>query len=1114
MRTNSHNVSKSAGDGTRANRAQRFFFGDDVFVSYARHDSDYALALADELTKQKLACFVDLWGTPAGVELPAELVERLKKSTMLVLIGSQSAAASENVMKEVLEFKKTKRPIIPITFVEEDDFQRIRNNEIPEDLKGTLEGASWYNEIAGIARTVESKTRLKPRPPNDAVEPSVQVVNRIVNAEGFLSRSKRLRKAFWTTFASLLALLVVAGFIASVLIKRAYQEVRIAQSAEAAATENAKRAEQGREDADKARTDAEGKTAKAQGDLIVKQGELKTAAAELVVANQKTQEEQAKAEKAGREALRQGRIASSQELAASAVSSLAADPEASVLSARDAYKVWPTEQAGRALRHSLLQSHIHAVIRDRFQGNPAAAFDSNGAHAVTADDESRTYKVWKVETGEILKMWRADDKANVAGLEFSPDGNFIVIPGYDDKAYAAYLWDWKAELSADNPRPLQGDVAAALSAPSQCVVTTCSIVFTTFSSDGKYLAAASRRGVVWIWETASGRRVGKVEPGPTAINEVRFSPFKDRYVATGDDQGQVLVSDWQAQTGANNRWVLRSPGSDSSVTSIAFDNHGQYLAAAINPRGENTSARIFQTEVFDLNTLARVSRLDGHTADINDVSFSPDSNYILTASTDGTARVYNWLDTEEWDNPVILRHGSVVFYASFDRNSEYVLTAGEDSTPRLWKPSIAHKLNTINSTSVEIPAFAVLRGHTARAWARFSSDGQYVMTTSADGTARIWMGNLEQVKTTLPEQDSWIYSAIVSADGKHVVTTSREKPVRVWAVESNGRAAEAELSGDVVVKYGRASFSADGRLVIAGSNREQGEVNTQLLHVWEWTDKSRRTKPRNIEMPGGGVLNDVAVSHNPKGPTYVVTASQANGKGLTAQGEKSDLNAARVWNLSATDQSLVPVVLRHPKPVTAVALSYDLDSLYVATASEDGVRIWDRTQSDQPLHILHSNPKPYFLQTVAFSPDGLYVAVGGYDTVIVWEWKKEVGRAHPMTLRPSLGSSEKSMVVSVSFSPDSKLILTANQGGTLRLWEPRTGDDLRIIGEYPAHATGASFSRDGRYIVAPYRSTARIYECPECRGEENLLELVSSHVSLQALDNERKVPRPRAGSRR
>ncbi len=45
-------------------KLRRFLFGDDIFISYSRVDSTYALSLANELTKKKLSCFLDQWGTP------------------------------------------------------------------------------------------------------------------------------------------------------------------------------------------------------------------------------------------------------------------------------------------------------------------------------------------------------------------------------------------------------------------------------------------------------------------------------------------------------------------------------------------------------------------------------------------------------------------------------------------------------------------------------------------------------------------------------------------------------------------------------------------------------------------------------------------------------------------------------------------------------------------------------------------------------------------------------------------------------------------------------------------------------------------------------------------
>src|SRR5215510_7131176 len=81
--------------------ANRFLFGNDVFISYARRDATiYSLGLANELTKRELSCFLDQWGTPAGKELPREVVAALRKSAMMILLGTEGAAGSKAVAAE------------------------------------------------------------------------------------------------------------------------------------------------------------------------------------------------------------------------------------------------------------------------------------------------------------------------------------------------------------------------------------------------------------------------------------------------------------------------------------------------------------------------------------------------------------------------------------------------------------------------------------------------------------------------------------------------------------------------------------------------------------------------------------------------------------------------------------------------------------------------------------------------------------------------------------------------------------------------------------------------------------------------------------------------------
>ena len=169
---------------------RRFFFGNDVFISYSRlQGADYALALANQLTRKGIVCFLDQWGTPPGRESP-QLRHALSRSTMLVLVGSEAAAASENVRLEVEEFLKTGRPLIPITFIAEADYREAQSGRAARTITGALERAAWFPAIEGVARTFESLVAI------EKSQPSAPVIDRIVNAEGFTRRNKRLRNVF------------------------------------------------------------------------------------------------------------------------------------------------------------------------------------------------------------------------------------------------------------------------------------------------------------------------------------------------------------------------------------------------------------------------------------------------------------------------------------------------------------------------------------------------------------------------------------------------------------------------------------------------------------------------------------------------------------------------------------------------------------------------------------------------------------------------------------------------------------------------------------------------------------------------------------------------------
>ena len=522
-----------------------------------------------------------------------------------------------------------------------------------------------------------------------------------------------------------------------------------------------------------------------------------------------------------------------------------------------------------------------------------------------------------------------------------------------------------------------------------------------------------------------------------------------------------------------------------------------YFVAA---RAEEIGSPVIQMLFAQASKSLPLVTFVGHRSSVRNAAFSPDGTRVVTASDDGTARIWN-VSTEK---PVTLplQHQGPVTAVAFSPDGKRVVTASNDNTARLWDassgkrvaPPLEHQgiVYDVTFSPDGTRVVTAISDNTARIWdvrtgqpvtapllhegpvvaATFSADGMKVVTASRDMTARVWNATTGQPVTEPLRHRDQINAATFSPDGTKVVTASRDKTACVWDLKLQLVTAELQHENAVVA----AAFSPDGTRVVTASE-------DKTARVWDATTGLPVTAPLEHQ----GEVMSVAFS---AGGTQVVTASRDKtarvwdarlGQPATAPfeypGEIRSLayssdgtrvvtasrdKTVRVWN-AKTGQPVSPL-FEHQGMVTAAAFSPD--GLRIVTASEDNTaRIWDAKTGKLMLPPLEHQG---MVRAVVFSLDGLQVVTASDDkTARVWD-------ATTGKLVTTL--NHQGVVVAAAFSPDGTRVVTASYDSKAQVWDAKTGTPVTPPLEHVDIVTTATFSPDGtRVVTASYDGTARIW---------------------------------------
>jgi eukaryotic-like serine/threonine-protein kinase len=457
-------------------------------------------------------------------------------------------------------------------------------------------------------------------------------------------------------------------------------------------------------------------------------------------------------------------------------------------------------------------------LSDHTGGVSAVAYSPDGRFLVTGD-QGGVARVWDARTGRPLS--RLPHSSQVTSVAFSPDGKRIAV---GEGSQSVTVWDAEsaqairrlllpgvrggpstAALAFSYPdgrrlavsyfdagirvwdlKTLKEETALRLDQPGGGVA---------FSPDGKLLACASKRGLIYVRDLETPAARPAVFEHGSMVKSLAFSPDGRFLASAGEDHAIKL---WDLAQGTHDR-TLR--GHEQRVQGVAFRPDGRQIASGSWDR----TVKLWDLERED-DLILRAAPARVHAA-----AYLPDGRRFASLEAWGAIRVWDaWTDEEERT----FYHRGVLQLLAVGRDGKRLASgSAADGTVRLWDIDNGACLHTF-------PGLIRLGGRPIGGMA-FGPHDRWLAVAGPDYAIILWDTATGQPLQKLHGHTADVLGVAVSPDGTRVASCGLDQSVRLWEVSSGQELWQRPVKG-----RGRVAFSPDGRRVAAGAG-------PGLIRVWD-----------------------------------------------------------------------------------------------------------------------------------------------------------------------------------------------------------------------------------------------------------------------------------------
>ncbi|MDM8554485.1 caspase family protein [Desulfococcaceae bacterium HSG7] len=502
----------------------------------------------------------------------------------------------------------------------------------------------------------------------------------------------------------------------------------------------------------------------------------------------------------------------------------------------------------------------------------------------------------------------------------------------------------------------------------------------------------------------------------------------------------------------------------------------------------------------------------GHKAKIQDVIFTNDGKYLVSASDDKTVRIWN-VATGKIERVIRGQigqgHEGKIFAAALSPDNRWLAVGGYLGSYTGQKPRAeeeAHKIRLLNFRTGQITRLLKGHGDVIIALA-FSPDSRRLISGSGDKTARIWDVTTGKALHTLSGHTDFIYAAAFSPDGERAVTGSFDDTLILWDIRTGEPISPSPYSGEgrgggILTGHTdnvrSAAFTPDGKYLLSGSwdktirlwDGKSGRFIKELAKLSKRLAGISVSPDSKILVIGNGAKNGPFKCHifsipdGKKITTFtqhknIVLATAISPNGRLAATGGGDEKEIYLWNIS-TAKVLHKLV---GKSNTIWSVGFGKDGRTVAWGKTWSTRnLFQQGNLEQSFRLSESGQGFRLGLGETLSPAPRPSSAGGdRDYIRGIESAGDIsirtpnGKIHPtLQIRRNgkvkheitRGSTDGYRHRSLTLTPDGRIAVSGGGNGVLASYDTATGKKLREFTGHTGDVWGVAVSPDGKWLVS------------------------------------------------